>query len=143
MNRRLTIVAAVSILLSHGGCARKDRVATRILGSWERYSRDTGKHRQTQWSAPCRAEYHPDGTSYYTEDNIEEWGKYTVSESESAILEEVTASGVKERVGTRSRGIVWFVADQMTIRYERDAQGRQTTLTYLRPSGLATHHDGK
>lgn len=132
MQRAVAVGIFVGLTLTGSACSGRDNLAQRIVGKWDCFARESGGHRQTTWQVPCRAEYRADGTWYYTEDNIEERGTYRIFETEGAIFEEVSESGVKERVGLKTRSLVKFVADQMTITYEPDAQGRRASLTYLR-----------
>ncbi|MDO8680545.1 MAG: hypothetical protein Q7R30_18670 [Acidobacteriota bacterium] len=132
MKRTVAAAVFVGLTLAGSSCSGREGLAQRIVGKWDCFARENGGRRQTTWSAPCRAEYRANGTWYFTEDNIEETGTYQIFATEGAIFEEVSESGVKERVGYKSRSLVKFVADQMTITYEPDAQGRAASLTYLR-----------
>jgi hypothetical protein len=130
--RGLAAVALTSIALVGVACGRQETLSQRVVGTWDCRARDTGGQRQTTWSAPCRAEYRANGTWSFTEDNILESGTYEIFEAEGAMAEEVKESGVKERVGHKSRCLVTVVADQMMMVYEPNAAGGRTTLMYVR-----------
>ncbi len=77
-------------------------------------------------------EYFPNGTYFYTEDGFSEHGTFKAFEDDRGLLEEVTQSDVKERVGRKTRSKIEFLTDQLTLLTEPDDKGMRTKLVYLR-----------
>ena len=127
------------LALAWSACARgAPSLEERLIGKWQCEQREIvfdsrpPSPRQTTWKGPCTMEFFPNGTSVYVEDGVTERGRFTIVEKEHSLIESVTESDVKERVGSRARSIVTIAGSRLTLAYDPDSGGRRTTLTFIR-----------
>lgn len=126
------------LTLSAVGCTTKDTgIGRRLVGQWQCHRRGPSPNGpwQTKWTAPCNVEYLFNGTYLYTEDGLKERGTFKVFENDSGLLEVVTESSVKDRIGRQTRSKINFLADQLTLVYEPAEDGSRRELVYVRSGG--------